>query len=614
VWLFAALLASGCREEGSVTVRTLEFRGVTAVDEGRLKGALATRQSSRIPWGRKHPFDRARFDADLKRIQAFYADRGFPEARVTGFDVKLSDEQDEVDLIVTIDEGEPVRVADVVFVGFEGIPPPHLDQVRREMPLAPGLPRDRAHIITTHDLALNELRDHGYPYAKIATEEEPAGGGRDVIVRFSASPGPLAHFGEVEISGNRSVSARVIERQLIYRPGDLYRRSVVQDTQRRLYGMELFQFVNVETLEPEQQSEEVRTRVTVAEGRHQRVNFGVGYGTEEKARVDGEYNHVNFLGGARSAGAHARWSDLDRGVRLNFNQPYLFSPRQSLGADGQQWYTFTPAYESIITGGRATVTRRWGTRMSMALSYTNEYTRSSISNDVLSDLSLRDELIALGLDPTTGKQVGTLNALGFDIQRSTADDVLNATRGYQLAVHVESAGRFLPGSFNYNALSVDGRYYVTLGERLVLANRVQVGSIAAADDLAANVPFSKKYFLGGATSIRGWGRYEVSPLSGSGLPIGGNSLLALSSELRAGLRGNLGGVLFLDAGNVWADGWTIVPADLRYAIGAGLRYRTPIGPIRFDLGYQLNPIEGLLIAGEPEQRHWRMHFSIGQAF
>ena len=78
-------------------------------------------------------------------------------------------------------------------------------------------------------------------------------------------------------------------------------------------------------------------RVTVAEGKHQRVNFGVGYGTEENGRVDGEYHHVNFLGGARSAGVHARYSSLDRGVRLDFNQPYFFRPHFSLGVEGQQW-------------------------------------------------------------------------------------------------------------------------------------------------------------------------------------------------------------------------------------------------------------------------------------
>ena len=128
------------------------------------------------------------------------------------------------------------------------------------------------------------------------------------------------------------------------------------------------------------------------------------------------------------------------------------------------------------------------------------------------------------------------------------------------------------------------------------------------------MPFAKKYFLGGATSIRGWGRYEVSPLSASGLPLGGNSMLAFSEELRATLRGKLGGVLFFDAGNVWANASDVKLNELRYAVGPGLRYQTPIGPIRFDVGWQLNPIPGLQVNGEPQTRRWRLHFSIGQAF
>ena len=94
--------AAGCEEDGTVRVHSLDFQGVQAVDAARLRDALATRQSDRLPWGKKALFDRTRFDADLKRIQAFYADRGYPDARVTGFDVKLSDKQDSVDITVTI--------------------------------------------------------------------------------------------------------------------------------------------------------------------------------------------------------------------------------------------------------------------------------------------------------------------------------------------------------------------------------------------------------------------------------------------------------------------------------------------------------------------------------
>src|SRR5262249_43926386 len=108
--MLVAAATGGCKDEGTIRVRSLTFNGVKSVDEGRLRNALATKTSSRIPWGRKRYFDRSRFDADLKRIQAFYADRGFPDARVTAFDVKLNDKQDEVDLTITIAEGDPVRV------------------------------------------------------------------------------------------------------------------------------------------------------------------------------------------------------------------------------------------------------------------------------------------------------------------------------------------------------------------------------------------------------------------------------------------------------------------------------------------------------------------------
>ena len=444
VALVALACTAACKETGTIKVHSLSFKGVKAVDESRLKDALATRQSSKIPWGKKYFFDRSRFDADLKRVQAFYADRGFPDARVSAFDVKLNDKQDEVDLTVTITEGEPVLVTSIAFSGFDAIPAAHLDDLKNRVPLKVGRPRDRQLVVSTHEMAVNELKDHGYPYGKVATGEDDGSDGRQAALTFTAEPGKLAHFGTVDIVGNKSVDEHIIRRQLTFKPGELYQRSVVQDSQRRLYGLELFQFANVEALNQELQPDAVPIRVTVAEGNHQRMNFGVGYGTEEKARVDAEYHHVNFLGGARSAGAHVRWSSLDRGARLDFTQPYFFRPHFSLGVEGQQWYTYTPAYRSTVSGGKLTLTHRQNEHTSWAASITSEHDSSLITEDAFKNDALRNYFIALGLDPTTREQNGTLNALGFDFQHSTADNLLNAHRGYQLALHAEEAGRLVP--------------------------------------------------------------------------------------------------------------------------------------------------------------------------
>ncbi len=524
-----------------VVVRALTLRGVKAIDQTKLKGVLATRPSARLPWGRKRFFDRLVLEADLQRIQAFYADRGYPDARVTSTDLKFNAQRTAVEVVVTVSEGDPVNVEAIEFNGFDRIPVDHLNRVKRDIPLRVGRPRDRALVIVSHDMALNELRDHGYPSARIATDETVGVDGKTATVVFTAEPGVLAHFGTVEINitGSKSVGENVIRRELDYKPGDLYRRSLIQNTQRRLYGLALFQFVTIEASEPNPLDASVGTRVTLVEGKHHRLNFGVGYGTEEEGRVDAEYSHLNFFGGARTASVHGRWSSLDRGVRVNFNQPYFLGAHLSLGGEAQHWYTYAPAYTSIVTGARATLTHRSGRGMLWSVSIGSERSNSSVAESVLNDPTLIDELIALGIDPATGKQEGTLGVLGFDLQRSRTDSFLNPRRGYQLAVHAEEAG-VLPGSFNFYALAVDGRHYQSVGDGLVVATRLQVGNIDAVGADETNVPFSKKYFLGGPNTLRGWGLYEVSPLSTSGLPLGGNSLLSFSAEARATVEGQPG--------------------------------------------------------------------------
>jgi outer membrane protein assembly complex protein YaeT len=603
---------TACREEGIIQVTSLRFEGVDQADKGALANALQTRKGSMIPWGRKRYFNRQAFEADLKRIETFYRDRGFPEARVQSFDVDLNDAQDKVDITLTISEGEPVRVAAIDLVGFEVLTDADIEALREALPLRPEQPLDRQLAIASGDRAAGVLRDHGYPYAEVSLSDRDVAPMQRTVV-IEATPGVLARFGAIDIRGEVSVGEEVIRQQLTFKTGDRFTRTKLRDSQRRLYGLELFEFVNVVSLEePVLQSEELAVRITVAEGKHQKVTTGIGYGTEEQARARLRWDHVNFLGNARHLGAEGKWSSLDRGVRVDFREPYFLASGFSVNLDAQAWQAAEPVYDSTQLGGRVTLRHQLTQQSIWSTSFINEYQRTSIAPEALADPTIRDELIALGLDPR-GMSRGTLAAVAFDATRNTTTSVLDARQGYALTAHLEQAGRWLSGTYNYWSASAEARHYFPIAGRLVLANRARIGSIAASGGLDSNVPFYKRFFLGGSSSTRGWGRSEVSPLL-DGFPIGGLSMLEGSSEVRFPVWGNVGGVAFVDYGNVWPGSWDIHPRDLRYAIGSGLRYQTKIGPIRADVGYQLNPIDGLLVNGLPQKRPIRLHFSIGQAF
>ena len=366
----------------------------------------------------------------------------------------------------------------------------------------------------------------------------------------------------------------------------------------------------------------VPVRVTLTEAPPRRLELGIGYGSEERARASAKWSHANFFGGARQATAEGRWSSIDRGAKVGLVEPWLFHRGLSLTVGATAWRTSQLTFDSQTYGGQATAVYRWDTgadvpdreptHYAFSFGYANEYLRYGIRADALGDLTARDERIALGLDPDTGRAAGTLASIDVDLERTAVDVPLAPTRGSVLTLHVDHAAPWLGGTYRYDELLTEARGYVPLGPAVVLAGRMRFGTLAAADP--ATVPFAARYFLGGSTSIRGWGRFQVSPLDENGLPIGGRSQFETSLELRFPVHGPLGGAAFVDAGNVWANDWELHPGDLRAAIGAGLRYRTPIGAIRADVGWQLNPMTGLVIDGVPESRRFRIHFSIGQSF
>src|SRR5688572_16270984 len=523
--LFTAVACAACHEDGDIQISSLDFTGVERVDKGALASGLQTKRGSRLPWGRKRFFDRSAFEADLKRIEAFYRDRGFPDARVTSFDVQLNDAQDKVDITLTISEGEPVIVSEIELTGFDVLAEDEVQSLKDALPLRVEQPLDRQLALAARERALNLLRDEGYPYATVTVTDHETGA-RSRRVVSDAVPGTLAHFGEIEINGQVSVSENVVRRQLTFQPGDVFTRREMRESQRKLYGLELFEFVNVESREDiASQAPDVPIRVTVAEGKHQKVNLGVGYGTEEHARARIRWDHVNFLGGARHAGFESKWSSLDRGVRAEYREPFFLRSHFSLNFEGQAWQAAEPVYSLNSLGGRLTLRHQANSQNIWSVSLINEFQRSVVAREALEDFKIRDELIALGLDPTDGTSSGTLGAVAFDISRNTTTNLLDARSGYVLSAHLEQAGKFLAGSWDYRAMTSEARHYVSAGRRLVLANRLRVGTIDPLGELVeGDVPFYKRYFLGGASSLRGWGRFEVGPISGFGLPIGGHTM------------------------------------------------------------------------------------------
>jgi outer membrane protein assembly factor BamA len=299
--------------------------------------------------------------------------------------------------------------------------------------------------------------------------------------------------------------------------------------------------------------------------------------------------------------------------------PYLTRPGLSLTVSGSRWQTDQLTYDSKTYGGKVMLSyqrdrivhpAREPVRYHANLIYSNEYLRYGIKPEFLDDQSRREERISLGLDPDTGRARGSLATIALDLGRTALDNAADPRLGTVSSLHVEFASPKLGGTYKYRELGAEARGFVPVGSA-VLAGRVRASTIDSRDPLT--VPFSERYFLGGSASLRGWGRFQVSPLDPDGLPVGGRSMLELSTELRVPVRGPLGAVLFVDGGNVWSS-FGAADLKLRWDAGFGIRYRTPVGALRLDLGRQLTPIDGLVVNGEPSLRRWRLHFSLGHTF
>jgi outer membrane protein assembly factor BamA len=409
----------------------------------------------------------------------------------------------------------------------------------------------------------------------------------------------MGFFGRTDIVGNKRVDDAIIRSRLAYLPGELFRRSALEQSQQQLRALELFKSVRVEAERVNQQPADVPILITVTEQNPWRWNLSLGYAAGERLGLEARIGNVNFLGGARRLEVSGRVSKIDHLAEATFVQPQLRTPRLTMTLSARDWSIDDPAFHAVSKGGQAAFTWMQSPRLSGTFAYAASRERSRVPNS---------------LDPLTGLQDGMLSAWSIDLERRTVTAASAPPLGTVLMLHVEQAGGWMPGTFNYyNAIGEVLDYRSVRDGRITFAAEGRYGSISPLRQ-ESDIPLLKRFFLGGSGQMRGWSRFEVSPLSPSGEPVGGTSMLAATTEVRARLLPKLRGALFVEGGDVWRSSWSAHLSDLKFDAGSGLRIETPFGLIRIDLGYQLNRIEDLRIGGQPERHRWRINIGVGEAF
>jgi outer membrane protein insertion porin family len=622
-----------------------EVEALMAVRPGDLyvAEALDTRTAALVARYHRSGFARVRIDQEME-------ERERPAGRTETGQWRL------VRLVVT--EGPRTTVGTVQVTGQRAL---HESDVRGRIQLQPGMPFVEPLLAADRDAIAAVYLDRGF--ARVRVDARPTIDSADgrVNIVFTIVEGEQVVVDRVLIVGNRRTSTETIERALTIAPGKPLGVAEVLESQRRLRALGLFSRVTLTDVgEPGEARRDLV--VTVEEAPPTTIGYGAGVEAGQYLRqdvVDGpaeyrvelagrgffEVGRRNLWGSNRSVNLFTRVSlrpttvpeEASAGNQFGFNEyrvlatfrePSVFGTR----ADGRITGYFEQAVRSSFNFVRRGVQVELAQRLRERLSLVGAYS--------LSEVRLFDERIAPVDRPDIDRLFPQVRLSKFSVasRRDTRDDVLDPTRGMVIGVDGDLAARaigsqvgFIKGFgevFTYRLAPKLRRSVFAAGARLGLARGFTRTAVRVNEDgdevigpdgqpiidEVSDLPASERFFAGGDTTVRGFARDalgDVGTLDPNGFPTGGNALLILNAELRTPVWRELGSVVFVDAGNVFRRASELDLGALRVSAGFGVRYKSPIGPVRVDIGFKLDRREQF--EGQLEPRYV-VHFSIGQAF
>jgi outer membrane protein insertion porin family len=587
------------RAQDGFAVQVINFTGNESISSGTLKQLMETKSIGAFArlLGKKGPeYSEAVMVRDIDRIRAFYQREGFLDVIVAPAQAESDQRRRTVRLTVQITEGEPIRVREIThsLTSLGSIPDSVLSallkRTGRELSLRPEARFRDSAVFFDQMILAREFGNIGYPYVKITPELTVSRPDHAVDIEWRIESGPKCYFGDVRVGGATNVPTSVIARQVAFQSGDLYRLRLIERTQRQVYGLGTFQIATTTPAFSRDSGEVIPVDVFVKDAKRLTTKLGLGYGTEDRFRVFSDTRLLGFLGGARRLQLYIKHSHLDPYyIIATLTQPAFPTPGTTLITSPFVWRQNEPGYTVNRFGATIGAVHQFSTKLSGSVSYSVE--RVKVAQSILAETS----------DSTEFADLYNKSQLILGSFFDNSGPLFNPRRGFYNSNTIAFSGFGFGGKTRYLKLQVDLRRYQSLA-MLVLATRIKLGGIRTYTDKSF-VPVEERFYSGGSSSVRGWARSELGPHE-AGLPIGGQSLLEASAELRFPIWDLLSGVVFTDAGNVWTKSFSYHMDDLRFAAGGGPRFATPIGPIRLDVAWPV----------DDDDKKMQFHISIGQAF
>jgi outer membrane protein insertion porin family len=538
------------------------------------------------------PIEDAVFAADVQRLTRRLEERGHFEATVE------ADAPEGGGALPVVFLARPGPRATVVEFAVKGPPlaSSRAEEGPRELPIHPGAPYRVRDVAASREALVSDWRRAGFLAVQVEPEIGFSEDQTEVRVRLAVEPGPRTIVESVVLSGLHQTREVTVAREIDLRSGEPFSFERVLESQRRLLSLGIFERVSIRELDPRRE-EQRDVVVSVQEAPRTTVSWGIGYSEQDLLRGSVELTRRNLSGLGRSASVFARASFRGSRFLLNFREPWLF--RKDLDSFLTAFWEEEDrtSFDYNRKGGVAQVGQKLDPRTTLIYRYL--YQDTSVFN-----IEVPDEEI--------DRQFRTYSVSGpaFSVVWDTRDDPLEPRRGVffgsDLGLSMDALGgaSYMRGFFqaaNVRRLRSDLAF--VLSARLGLAATYGAGSPPL-------LPLPERFFAGGAYGPRGWPVDEVGPRvitpEGEVFPTGGNALLLGGAELRYDVTRSFQLATFLDIGNVYPEVRDLSIPDLRKSVGLGVRYLTPIGPIRLDYGHKIDRLPG--------ESSGRLHLTIGYAF